>query len=714
MSINRAFVNFVDTLPGMGKTDGAIRLMTKCIKEKSGICIYAGPTCDLLREVEARLAESLKQYRHPSVIPMHSESETGTSQTLHEEVVALLDGSETQSKKNNGASLNRVPPGTVILVTHKTFMELPRDIQNRKLVTVIFDEAYRCVFDPIEVKLNPKEAELFKAHIGIEESSRDYLKVTNVTSVDTIRDELRKLDRKPNATQLFELLESVRKQTSEVYVLITGEANNRFEFQEVKIPSRMFDGWKCVYLMSAYLKTTQLWALLTRSYFVLNGEVLHTTEGNLSDASKWVVRKPRKKITSDSILIRVVLTDVTASFIPHYRKRLKEFERRYRDATIFCLTDAPLLSRSLLNSVLVDSSSYDDKQQELRDLVKKLRGKDEQIMIGDAPLRLSRSDLIRFAHAAPGVHRLSEKTKQFVAWFRSLNVIARTPYRWYLQYGLDIANAWLKQHDYLVKVTTINIEGKNYPHVIQQKPLVLLNVAEQDKVKNRSELLQRVELLPFECAGMNSYRDHQVVLFLAALNATPRHARFYREVLPWYEPKQDYAVASAVQAITRGALRKNESNDKVLIICADSEMARLLKARLLGAPRIVNGWEYKIPKVRPLEFSIATTTSASRMHKLMLDPDYAERRKKVVRETSKKHYAISESAVRKASPYYKIYDRHNRQLRLLKLSLKDAVISREKAAQLSSLEELIPTLRSQHRQWARDYRKQLRNSQSSA
>lgn len=699
-------MNFVDTLPGMGKTDGAIGLMKKCVQQKSDICIYAAPTLDLLHQVEARLTESLGK-KHPRVIPVHSEA-LKTDIPLCDEIVALLDGRD-RSRKNNGAAVNRIKPGTVLLVTHKTFMELPKGIQRRPEVIVIFDEAYRCVFDPIQVKLSGKEAELFRNHIGIEESSREYLRVTKVSSIETIREELSKLDRKPNASLLFEMLDSVRKEISDVYVSITGDDQNKFEFQEVKIPSRMFDGWKCVYLMSAFLKTTQLWALLTRNYFVLNGEVLHTTQGNLSDASDWVVRKPRKKIAPDSLLVRVILTDVTSSFIPNYKKRLKEFERRYKDATIFCLTDAPLLSRNLLSSVLVSTEEYDAKQAELKALVTKLRGSDACIMVDEAPIRLSRSELIRYAYASAAAHRLAPQTKQLVSWFRSLNVVARTPYKWYLQHALDVANSWLKQHNYLVKTAEVTIEGKRYPTVIQQKPLVLLNVAEQEKVQRHHALRAKIELLPFECAGLNAYRDSQVVVFLAALNATPTHGRFYREVLPWYDPKHDYAVASAVQAITRGALRKNDSTDKVLIICADSEMANLLKLRLLGAPRVVNGWEYKIPKARPLEFSLTYSSSKSRMKKWLLDPVHAERRKAAVRRTSKKHYKLSEASVRQASPYYKQYDSLAYKLRNRKAALKNATSSRDEQAELGSLQEAVDDLRDKHRKWAREYRKELRS-----
>jgi hypothetical protein len=701
---HRSYIKLVDSFPGMGKTDGAIITMKECVESKKGIILYAGPTCKLLKEVEKRLCSALGIDKHPSVIPIHSSAMYGSGDPMHERVIHLIDG--TIKARSH---LKLVEEGSVVLITHKTFMQLPRYLKNKEKVTVIFDEAYKCVFDPVEVKLKGKEVKIFERHLGIPRgNSNDYLKLEKISSLNKIRKDLAHLETKKSGKQLFEILDSIRKESSEVYVKITGESSSRFEFQEVKIPSTMFDGWDCVYLMSAFLKTTQLWALLTRGYFKLDGIVYKQKMDNYGD---WEVQESRKKLTLDSRMLYVIMNDVTADFIPNYEKRLEQFRKRYESATILALTEGTMLSRNQLNSVLVPQDTYDEKQEELRTLINSMRDKKGRVLDGKHLLRLTRSELFEFAFAPDNHHTITKPVHKILEWFNSLDIIARDPYKWYLKHAVNMAMRWMEKRKCLHLKQKIPIGKRFHINLVPQKPLVLLNVAEQDRAMANSKIMDQIQLLPFECAGINEFRDHRVTIFLAALNARPSHQNFYSSILPWYNPKQDYAVASAVQAVTRGILRNHKSKKSALIIVSDIEMAMMLKDRLLGAPTIVKGADYDIPNVRALEFSVRSINAIDRQKFITIDPIKKAQRAKTQTKTGKKRYAISEADVRKNSPYFGEMNKNNVRMTRMKKAAEVSIHTQDDKAEVIALEKLVKSLRQQHSDWAKQYRKELKAKQ---
>lgn len=706
-SQNKANVCLVDAIPGSGKTDGALRLMEKRINKKKGILIYAGPTCKLLKEVEQRLLTRLGVSYHPSVRPIHSGSVEGSGVSMCDEVLQLL---QSEVQKGQGAIRKVAAPGSVILITHKTFMTLPKSVRNKKNITVIFDEAYKCVFDPLDIRLQGDDAELFKNHLGGVYDNSEYMKLQHVSSEAQIKKDIEKLSARKAAKHLFELLKTVRQGTSEVYVRVTGETSQKFEFQEVKVPTFMFHGWKRVYLMSAYLRHTQIWALLTQGFFVLNGEWMHN-KPYLDENSERQWKHERIHMTKARRaqmrwVTLVELEDVTTTFIPNYAKRIEAFRERYRNSIILSLTSAPMLSRNTLSSVLVNENEYESKQEELREMMSRLKNR-----LRKDKVKLTRNDLVKYA-AKPGKrgeYQVPESVKPLVKWFKGLDIVSRTPYKWYLRHALAMASRWQQKNNCEDIQVPVVRNGKVIQHnLIAQTPLVLLNVREQAKAKEHQEF-SNITLLPFECSGINDFRDHQVVIFLAALNAKPSHRNFYRAIMPWYDPRQDYAVATAMQAITRGALRKVDCNDPTLIIVADDEMGNAVHQRLFGLPKHVLGSQYGIPSVRAFEFA-ATTAQRTKQFMLSLEEDKEKKDKRVAAKNAsiKKNYANVESKVRKNSPYFNKIQSLSRRVRVAQDTAKTLKVNAQAKAELHTMEQALRTLKTKHSNWAKDYRKKLR------
>ena len=678
-----ANIDYVDAIPGIGKTDGAVAKMIRCIEKKKGIFIYVAPTIRLLKEVECRLHARIKEKDRAHVCAIHSRQRSDSALALTQEVILRLQGDVT----HRGERFAELKPGSVFLITHATFTSLPIHMINRNRITVIFDEAYRCVFDPTSMSLDKKEADAFYKQLKTYDVG-DYELLLEVKIDPVLFPTLSARAQK----KLMEMKTCIDSGISEIYLRITGAQKQCFDIQQVKLPSSMFNGWKKVYLMSAYLRQTQLWALLTRGTFELDG-VTYTMKKTWDDSDQgfsWHL-KQSNKIHKGAF---VSLKDCTCTFIPNYKARMAAFKKRYAKASIVSLMDGEFLSRDTLESVLVkDDKDYKRKCQQLPNLIDSITDANGKLMVDGKKLFMSRNLLISKARA--DLKMLNPKLRKLVKWYKSLNIVAHQPvYAWLLQQSLTLADKWSKKH----------VAKKD-----ARKPLVLLNIGEQGDVEY-THMRERIELLPFECAGLNEYRDHQVVIFLAALRAQPKHSDFYRSQIPWYDPSEDYGVAAAIQAITRGALRKTDSNTKTLIVVADSMTATSLKTRLMDQPKLFKASDYDVPKVIPFVFRFRTRTIQSDFK----DSEAESAFKKKERARAKIAYRTYTKTLREESPYYS-------KMRKAKYSLNKFRTMAKTPENLERVRELqlsVVNLNQLHKTWSAkkkaEIKKELSESTASA
>lgn len=703
----RADIHYVSAIPGIGKTDGAINLMTKCLKEKETIFIYTAPTIRLLQEVEKRLLIDLgsradKYTRR--ILPIHVKNRKYDDLSLVDEVMLRLDGG-----RHGGEICKRIKPGSIILLTHATFTALPLNLKGRSDMVVVFDEAYRCVFDPLRISMTNNDVMIFKKHIRTMQQG-DYELLTGISSLAELKQDLPKLSAVAKE-KLTEMVSLMKSGTSEVYLKITGTSRKSVELQQVKLPSAMFNGWQRVYLMSAYLEHTQLWALLTRNYFLLNRK-LYTMKSFYSesqDRTVWYPEERKSKLRLlNSSLFPVSLTDCTETFIPNYHKRLAAFRKRYAKANIVSLMNGDLLSRDTLDSVLaINDKNYAKQQKRLSKIIDAITDENGKFTLDGKTTYVTRKLLLKRSKAH-NLNDLDPKIRKLVEWYRSLKIVNREPvYAWLLRHAMRISTSWLTKQNALYVEREYNNGIQVLKQKIAQKPLVLLNVNEQDEVIH-TDMKDGIELLPFECAGLNEFKDYQVVIFLAALRAKPAHAAFYRSQIPWYNPSDDYAVASAVQAITRGALRKTESDDKTLIIVADSTMAKAIHERLLSEPRLHKAQDYGVPDVVGFKFAFHGRKSKNVR---LSDSQVMEEFKDSEKSRLKNLYNTTLKEVREKSPYYNKYRRQVYALSVLQK--KYGVNPPKKIIQTLETYRLeIATLKQAHSAWAKKYRDEIRSKQA--
>jgi hypothetical protein len=93
-------------------------------------------------------------------------------------------------------------------------------------------------------------------------------------------------------------------------------------------------------------------------------------------------------------------------------------------------------------------------------------------------------------------------------------------------------------------------------------------------------------LMPAKSHGLNCYSDYTKVAFFTALNPDRYRTKFYKSVIPEYDPTNDWLINTLAQAVTRTSVRNPSNTQKVHVLVPDLTTARLLKKKLHGLPTI--------------------------------------------------------------------------------------------------------------------------------
>jgi len=579
-------IEFVDSLPGMGKTEAAINLMAEhLLSDVPGLLIYVAPTHELLLRVkDDRLIPLLRKATPRQLGSIRSYDSKVKSDLFLGSVVASIrrdieGGYEAKGNVKINAQVNGV-----LLVTHSAFFRLPMALKNKEHVQIIFDEARKCVFEPSTLPMTDKEEELFNQYLQEDTlpGTSAFKKIVFNSSIEVQAELKAKLEvwkkkRKVHAAaygRFISMVESLELGTTEVYCLRRESKNHRqttFQFYEVHIPSKIFSGWKRVIVMSAFLKKTQLWAMFCRSTFVLNGKSQRM--GQRKDGA-WI---PVPAGRNDTAYYH--LKDITQTFIPKYRQREQQILKRYGQAVIVSLTGTSktkatwkhLISSTKLNGIFVKDKEAAQHYQESFKIF--CRSHAKQVS------KLTSLDLKRIINpTTAGAETLSEFGQALRDWVDSVEKVADAPYLWYLRHGLSVAKQWFTSDTGL------------------DRPLFLANKNHMSKLqRSYPQAKQRLEFLPHSCHGLDNYKDHCMVLFQAATNPKKEARDFYESQIPWYDYNQDHIVETAIQAVTRTSIRDTTQSDPVLIVVPDPYLAALLSERLNDAPIEYANEKYGVP-----------------------------------------------------------------------------------------------------------------------
>lgn len=305
-------IDYISAIPGVGKTKWAVSRLLSLVQTKEAIGVYVAPTIDLLKEVHRYLEASLAGDDLKRIRVFHSN--TGSYGAISNSIKAALEG----KPDSMGRTYKKVKSGDILLITHASFMNL-RSFPRSDEVELLFDEARKCVTQSKAITFDNKEQKSvlskvleFKDLEGstfklakIKVSKSEYLKLMKTVKWER---------RVRQAVDVF--VRSAANPRLETYVLTGAKSLSMFE---VVLPSKLFDGFKHVTLMSAYFEDSQMFHLLK-----LKG---------------------------------TPMCDVSRVAIPNYLKRSEAIDARYRDVSIVpLLTQSSALSLGQLHGFLISKA----------------------------------------------------------------------------------------------------------------------------------------------------------------------------------------------------------------------------------------------------------------------------------------------------------------------------------------------------------------------
>jgi hypothetical protein len=504
-------VKYISGLPGIGKTEWAVRRMVEVLKSEEGLVLYVAPTTRLLREVHERLAtECPERIKH--IRKFYTES-VGAGQVGSSFVSAL------RGKRNsNGRKIKEIKEGSILLMTHQGFMSV-HTIPRSEELELIFDESRKCIARGKELKFyTPEQRQALEQCLDINtsEANSTFHRITARPGAST------------KFAELSKQLEFNGKQRSAVQSLIDMAGNPRVEAYlkyrgskdseksslrmfEVILPSRIFEGFKDVTLLSAFFEESQMYHLLTQ-----NG---------------------------------VNLKNITAE-VPDLELRMPKILRRYSSVTLVPLTP----QQRALTMSNQDNMMLDQERPELRQRLRDLE------LTTSAQFKN-----LKVYYRDPDQDEIPARYRKAITSLKEhANHVVINPMEWLLKRSQAIINKWVVDNP------------------IDKKPLLVLNKRTKKMIEDETgrTLLGNFETMTTSVHGLNEYAEHDVVVFLAAVNPSPDLIKFFRIILEKYQFEKDHIADVCVQCVCRSSVRDTSSKTKVLVIVPDMKIADLLRERL--------------------------------------------------------------------------------------------------------------------------------------
>jgi hypothetical protein len=531
-------INYVSASPGTGKTKAAIEFMRRHIERGSrgkrpGYIFYVAPTRELLKQTILNLEKVIpKQQMLRRVRAAYSTGSVAAS-NIDEQVYRILDG-----YANDGSRTKEFPEGSIIFLTHQTFIEL-RDHPKFANTTVIFDEARQWVTMVDHMKLEGSAEKFFNELfdlVSLDTWGVPHKTIRVIQAVNIPEERKVKLLSGSKSARVFKELDALHRQLlkkdgvptrMEAYAMIHGRGSSKRMIQ-VKLPSSPFVGFQRVFILSAAFTTSQMFHLLLR-------------EG-------------------------VPLNDATEAFMDQYleggyKKVSETVASRHSHVVILPLMadgGMPAIGQ-LHNGVLIPS----DEMLSVNDGVSKL-----QISMGDVRSALS---LVR----NPGTGNLSWKQKKALGLLRTKKCVTDI-LKWQLKKSDTIARKWFSKHGRPSKgVLFVNEDFRGY--------------------KYDTDLFEYLSHAKAE--GRNDFQESNLIVFLAAVNPRPELARVLDVLLRDldYNSDEDYVVDRAIQCLGRGNVRNHNAKDaKMLVIVPTRGLAYRIKNRMGGHPKVLDAYTEKL------------------------------------------------------------------------------------------------------------------------
>jgi hypothetical protein len=596
-----SIVNYASVLPGTGKTRWAISKLASRVESKIGITFYVAPTEALLREVHRELSKLLSPARMNKYVKLILS--TNGDRTANQ-IRSALNGSDDAY----GFAVSKLEAGAVLLITHETFTSrLPHGYDEqgkprfelRPQISVIFDEARKCNVTKQRFRIPFHIGNVLRTKfLPFESVNGSYTRLRTASRLDTNEfdtlfgdnKQLRKLRQ-----DLLNLLEIANDDATQLFGKLDVEedesGNMSMVLQVLLVPYQIFYGWKDCILLSAFFENSQMYHLL-KSRDVSNKH---------EDETKVEFKRRIAKIVQTTGA-HVILRNVTDRIVDP--KRVAAVKQRYLDTSITYISSHTSFAQNHLKTgVMVDSTAVNPRKDfNLPDFYAEYRklALERRTQIGGKllPFRLASKYVEKgFPNAREIDHQIWEHLKTLPGL-----VADNTPLQWYARAAIFMSRKWYKQHGQEPKAIPITV-----------------NVGDAGR-SNRQQRYWTREIepmffgkcleVPMQSHGLNKFKGHDTIAFLATLNASPEVKELFAQLCPGYSADLDHTLDQCIQSLTRCSVRDTKAKTKPLLIVTDKSLATQVKYQLCGLPKLIKPKHFGIPEKDPIYLLIDEDSKA--------------------------------------------------------------------------------------------------------
>lgn len=488
-------------------------------------------------------------------------------------------------------TIRPVEPGSVLFMTHESFLRLESGYKEdgssrfpgRDQVHVIFDEAQKCALQTAKITIPEKLVDLLNPYLNLRDlpTDKDRIKVLQVKDkgLENLSRQVR------DYVSRIPLTDTQRKSLSEMLKII-GHAygdnvrvhaiskleqragNVNLRIQAVLDPARVFYGWKSVTIMAAHLMNSQMFHMLSRA---------DVTQG----PNETRIQYTRRMFNTEC---KLHLQAKTVAAITRQEEALKRCWRQSY-ITYAAGTQSMLSKRVLARGVVAHLEPGFDTEQWNSDLLRLLKANNVKLST-----RLANS-LAKTA-ADPNAHPadwlsiveldgVGVQVRNFLGTLPGLLQI--TPLQYLVQRSIFLARCWAHCQGHTPRSLPITINGstqKNQSNEFRE---------EVDELGIQEGKGGEWQHIPYKSQGINKYRYHEAIAFLAAVNPKRQELTTLEALCPKYNADLDHVVDQAVQVLTRCSIRMPKRPGKRLLILADEATARLVhEAGFFGLPKFIH------------------------------------------------------------------------------------------------------------------------------
>lgn len=604
-------IQYIDLNPGLGKTYWAIHQIDNFLKDSfsEGLMLYVAPTLSLLKEVYTSLIdlgytkEDIKLITSenrknviadfPRILKGYTSYVTAlskfSSDDLDTDSAEFFIECSKQAAKDDSIIL--VKEKDVLLITHEVFWRSnfnnPKyPIPNRDKMTVILDETRECFLDSLSIKA--KGVDLLnrcKSYFGITDEKVFSEVSLNKLNPDNLILALPEIFQSVTTRKLQQLNTIVSRSGASAFVKAdmrksdTGELYIVLNF--VQIPFNAVTGWRSITIIASFYTKSQLYHIIESSErFAGTGDVPKFQQVNISSEVNC-------KDRIDQIQNRYKVTDIAYVFDRPISIT------GYSSGILFRLLQQ--LSSTVLNEKLERFFSiYADELG-----IRKSKAKNQFKTILESFNLLTKTKVLynkdtQLTEVEDDFSALSVMNPELGDLSKEL-CIAQNPFDYGCYTALNIAEKWIKDYPSVDNRTSKDLNiAMRHPFLLCVNQKNFINpYSEKSLYEEIPETVSgKCDRLTGDSRGLNTYKNYNVVLFLASVRPDPAMVEWFKCYCPEYDATVDRTLGYCIQTVMRCSLRNVDSKEHVLLVLPDKMLAEQVKQSFNDLPTIRNPEEF--------------------------------------------------------------------------------------------------------------------------